>query len=489
MAKSLPQTIGKALLWLVVSLAPIVALELICRKLEPKGTTAHHHALPPITPKQPGELRVLVYGESTVFGLPEPSVGPVKQLEYWLKKSYPDRAVNVVNLGAPAVSSAQIASTLAATVKQQPDVVVLMMGHNEYLLPAVQTSTQRTLQQRSALVRRLQRWLAPERLPDTLTPYPRGPEIARRVDAFRTTLTWMVNRAKQETPNVVLSTVAANLRDWAPVHRRLVRPDGSTTAAYEALIQPLEDLVMAGKGAEARGKIDQALTTYPNDAMLLYLRGKVRLAAGEAEAAHKDFVDAKDLDPYPWRALSPINDVTREVAKSTGATLVDLPAIFDQESKGSAPGFDFFADNCHPTPEGASVIAAALTRTVARLVPEGFKPALDAVPQPAEAFLADAKFKGSHTEVQTLLGDACYAMKLPFFDWVTSRTYLDRAAKIEPGNWEVWANLATISLLEGKMDEGKSELDKAKTLKGASLLPVDRAKTPYLGEALRQAGL
>jgi hypothetical protein len=53
----------------------------------------------------------------------------------------------------------------------------------------------------------------------------------------------------------------------------------------------------------------------------------------------------------------------------------------------------------------------------------------------------------------------------------------------------VWANLATLALLEGDLRQGRRDLALATRLRGSALDPDERGAVPYLAEALRLSGV
>ena len=65
--------------------------------------------------------------------------------------------------------------------------------------------------------------------------------------------------------------------------------------------------------------------------------------------------------------------------------------------------------------------------------------------------------------------------------------YLDKALAVDSSNWEVWVNLATLSLLENRTEEGRQQFRRALQLRGAPIDPNDRRHAPYLKEALEQS--
>jgi Flp pilus assembly protein TadD len=83
-----------------------------------------------------------------------------------------------------------------------------------------------------------------------------------------------------------------------------------------------------------------------------------------------------------------------------------------------------------------------------------------------------------------LEANAIYTMKWPFHNFEASRDYLERARALAPSDWSIWANLATLALLEGRVDEGGALLERAAALHGSPLDPGNRRETPYLREAL-----
>lgn len=406
-------------------------------------------ALPPRTAN---ELRVFAYGESIVHGHPQPAVGVVEQLQYGLRATYPGRDVHVVNYGGQDNSSG-VASAVAATMDQRPDAIIILTGGNEYLNRTVPKapSLNRRIRAASAAVRTLTHWLPPrdpaeDPWPAQIVAYDRA-DLGDRVAVFRDNLGAMLRVAEAHRTPVLLCTVASNLRDWPPVHLRLAPPDAGDRA------------------------------------MRLYEEGRIQYRAGQYGPAHALLTRAKDLDPFPWRPISVFNDVIRNMAQGENVHLIDLERILAERSEGGIPGLDLMADNIHPNPYGSAVIAATLVESLRTIVPQG---AVDRPCCGAEEFLRAKGFHGSPLEVEYLIENGKYTMKSPFYEFALSRDYFNKAIAIAPSNWQAWANLATLSLLEGDIQGGRGALQKATAFKGSEIDPRDRELTPYLEEALRQ---
>jgi lysophospholipase L1-like esterase len=446
-------------------------------------------AMRPLAPKVPTELRIFAYGESIVQGAPQPAVGFVEQLRHGLRRTYPERYVNVINLGGREDSS-DVARAVAATIDQSPDAIIVLTGGNEYLRRTVPSALNRRIRGTSVAVRTITGWLTPpdraeDPWPSRLVPYPRA-DLGNRVALLRDNLATILRVAEIHGTPVVLATVPSNLRDWPPVYHRLARHASGGAAAYEATMTEIDQLTTGIRPEGARSKIAQARVAYGDDAMLSYLEGRMEQRGQRYARARELLTVAKDQDPFPWRPLSTFNDVIRASAGGLNVRLVDLERIFGERSEGGSPGFDLMADNIHPNPSGSAVIAEALVGAVRGIVPLG---ASDRACCTAADFLRETGFYGSRIEVEYLLNSAKYAMKTPFYAFSVSRGHLNKAAALAPSNWEVWANLATLSLLEGDVKQGQDELRKAAELKGSAIDPSDREATPYLHEGLQQYAL
>jgi hypothetical protein len=86
------------------------------------------------TPKIPGTVRILFLGESAIQGFPQPL--PLTNgsfLEAMLHDAWDGaRRVEVLNLGATAAASYPGAGILDEALEYEPDLVVLMVGNNEF---------------------------------------------------------------------------------------------------------------------------------------------------------------------------------------------------------------------------------------------------------------------------------------------------------------------------------------------------------------------
>jgi tetratricopeptide (TPR) repeat protein len=416
---------------------------------------------PELPAKRPGVFRILALGGSTVLGVPDGDVGFATQLALGLSELARGRPVELLNLARSGAPSAEVRDRLEATLSAEPDLLIVLTGHNEFLAARPGAGLGAALQRLrdgSQLVRAL---LAPfgsagagDASPAAPVPSV-DPALRERVSReFRANLDAIVALAVERGVPLLLCTAPANRADWPPAHRHLAPTPGGPD---------------------------------PLRALADYRRGEALRAEGRFDAARESFARALELDPVPRRAFREFNDAVRAKAGLSGVSVVDLARRFERAAAHGLVGFEWIADNCHPTPRGNALIARELALA---MLGRGLLLAPDAaVGAPAE-WLARARRRQGGAEEQAraqlrwLLSNAIYSMKTPFFNFEASRRYLEQARALAPNDWRIHANLGTLSLLEGDETTGRSQLARARQLKGEPLDPRDRHLTPYLAEAL-----
>jgi len=486
---------------LVVLLTLVTVTELICRHRERVNTAllvpAEYRKLPP---KGISELRVFAFGGSTVYGEPVPKLAFVAQLQYWLRRIYPDRDVQIYNFGVQGTDTSYALKQMTRRLDDHPDLIIVITGHNEFLyrmdaqpdswLARIRemlywhSAALKLLRRR---VRRVMEFRKDYVMPCQVAPWNRkSPTFDRRVTGFEDEMKLIIERASQKGVKLIVGTLPSNVSDWPPAYKKLPGRD----QRYLDTVSQIQSLTREGNCREVSDALTAGLSSYPDDAMLYFLRGQLQSAMGNYTGARESFVKAKDLDPLPWRTLSQINSIIRRVASGVpGVYLVDLEKIYAEHARNGLVGFDLIADNAHGTPLGESLSAQALMQTMIQI---GFLPSPGKGQDeccPVDTFLASLGYlqPGSPLHLRYLLANATYTMKTPFLNYDASRMYLLEAKQVDDNSWAVWANLATLSYLSGDTATGAKQLERATELHHGPLDVNDRLTTPYLKEALDYA--
>jgi lysophospholipase L1-like esterase len=485
------QLLRDALVVAIATLGLLAGLELGARVL---GLGAPERFTLP--PKLPGEFRILAVGESTVLGVPEGAYGFVSFLQHELHRLAPARAVRIHNLARSGEGSAFVRDVLAQTLEQGVDLALVMVGHNEFLV------AERTRGWRGALFAlrersRFARWLAhtlgrdggvEAPLPDRIEPvWPESAEHARVVAGFRANVEASVALARERGVPLVLCTAPSNLAEWPPGDERVARDDA---AAHAEAVRSARAKLAAGQAADAQAELAAGRARTGDDAMLLFLEAQATLALGRPDDARPLFERARDRDLVPRRASTALNDLIRSAAQGEGVELVDAAHVIAAAAPHGLVGFELICDNCHPTPRGHALIAHAIAAALARrgwlLAPGAELGTIEEWLARLDLRLGDAEAR-QRIRARWLLSNALYAMKTPFFNFDASRRYLEEVRRIAPGDWRVWANLATLALLDGDLERGQRQLLLATRLHGAPLDPSERGSLPYLAEALSRS--
>ena len=452
---------------------------------------------PRLAPKETGVRRILFYGESTVFGTPVPSLGFVAQLRQYLREQHPTTRFELVNLGAPGISSTQLLERVRKTLRSDADLVFLAVGHNEFLNLKSTGAPTSTLGGYSALYRslgKLKTKIAPPKRdpnrvdPKYLEPVDRDSEyFLGRKRTLETNVAAIIRETKEAGVPLVIATLGSNVKDWPPVFRRL--PPTFRDTSYESLSAKALDDLAAGRVDNARAFSDRMLRQHPADAMGLFVRGRVLLTEGKTAEAYEALTAAKDADPMPWRAVTEFNDAVARVAKADQVSVIALPEAFAFATPGGSPGFELFCDNVHPTPEGNAVVARLLLAEIEKriaMTPGGSACcSLDRYWQHLGGDSAKRRILTEYT-----LRNGQYAMKPPFFSYPAARMYFERADSLSPASWKAEINLASVDLLEGKRERGVERLRQAKehaAVAGKKIDARNLGDAPYLWKALQTA--
>ena len=303
--------------------------------------------------KPTGSFRVFVQGESTAAGFPYGlGAALAGALDRRLEQAFPDREIEVISTALAAVNSYALLDFADEIVAQQPDAVVIYVGHNEFLgilgvgstmrLAATPAVTRAFLMVRDwrlfqLMSRALARGVAGQSVgaaagDDSLIARVAGERsitlksrtYAQGVEQFEHNLGRLLARYRSAGVPVFIGTLVSNERDQVPL------------------------AVLAGAESEAAGA---ARTTYE--------AAQDAEAAGNHAAARDGYAWARDLDPLRFRAPADFNEVIRRLAGAQGATVVDVQAAFAAASPNGLVGDNLLLEHVHPNLAGYALLGEA----------------------------------------------------------------------------------------------------------------------------------
>lgn len=343
-----------------------------------------------LMPKPADTVRIFVIGESAAKGYPQPRNLSVSSfLQAMLADAWPDKTVEVINLGTTAVASFPLVYQVRDALRFSPDLFIFYTGNNEFFgaygtasinaagsLPPWALRWMRAARG-LALVQVLDSWLyrgadenqslMEEMIGQTVIPAdsPLRAAAARNLAAHLGT---MLDDVRAAGVPAIVCTTASNESGLAPLG------EDDVTGLDEKQRRELRRLMGAAADAAERRNfpqavdlLGQAVQLAPRHARARFLLGQAHARAGQPALARAAFLAARDLDTMPWRPVSLTEEALRNTALVKGAVLCDTAEIFRQESPDGATGWELLDDHVHLSLSGQALAARAMVGAMADL--------------------------------------------------------------------------------------------------------------------------
>jgi tetratricopeptide (TPR) repeat protein len=342
-----------------------------------------------LVPKPAGAYRIFCLGGSTTVGYPYWFNGSFSSfLRDRLRATFPDRAIEVINVGMTATNSHTVLDVTRDVVSFEPDLIVVYDGHNEFY-GALGVSSRESLGASRWLTKvylRLVHWrtflllrdaygriagwfaspAAGEKDAGTMMErLARGqyiglgsPTYAKALEIFRDNLAETRELCARHGIPLLLATQVSNLRDLPPF---VSEGAPGTSAATGSRVGTAE-----ARGLAREGKFDRALDRFRGvlAADSLYAAAHYGAARcldtlGRTAEALVEYRKARDSDQLRFRTSTDFNKAIRQAADGTVATTVDVEQALAAESRGGIVGRELIVEHLHPNSRGYFLIAKA----------------------------------------------------------------------------------------------------------------------------------
>ncbi len=326
--------------------------------------------------KREATQRIFIFGESAAMGDPAPAFGFGRVLEVLLRERFPGRQFEVVNVAVTAINSHVIRQIARDCADRKGDFWIVYMGNNEVVGPygagtvfgtrapnlrfsraSIAFKSTRIGQWLDAIKQRLSRggdqpetWEGMEMFLEEQVRQG-DPAMTRVYEHFEENLRDILELGIDSGATVLLSTVAANLRDCAPfasLHRSDLTEDE---------LKQWNRLVQDGAAAGEKEQFDQALAKYEaalkidsQQAELHFRMGRVYLALKRVREAAQSFSRARDLDTLRFRVDSRLNGlitVTHADFTNRNVLFAATSEALASESPNGILGNEFLFEHVH----------------------------------------------------------------------------------------------------------------------------------------------
>jgi len=325
-------------------------------------------------------IRIFVQGGSTAAGFPYGLGASLSgTLEQRLRQSMPNHRVELINTAMSAVNSHTLLDLADDIIEQDPDMILIYAGHNEFLGVLGATSnfassssfwlTRAMLSLKELRLFQLLQWLyaAFESSPEQATNMQSSSSMMAQVAAnqsieldssaykaglhqFETNIGALLAKYKAKGIPVLIANIASNHSGQAPFKSSEVEPE------FSALVSTLNpNANISVKEFEAASSALEK----SRSALLHYELGKLSESRNQFDLAAKHYELAVANDLLKFRASAQMNKIIERLAAKHGAQFVDALAYFKARSPHGIVGDELMLEHLHPNLRGYYVISEA----------------------------------------------------------------------------------------------------------------------------------
>jgi Flp pilus assembly protein TadD len=339
-------------------------------------------------PKPPGTFRIFCLGGSTTVGFPYWYNGSFPTfLRDRLRRIFPDRTIEVINLGMTATNSYTVVDMARDVQDCEPDLLLVYDGHNEFYGALGVASREamggsRWLSRLSLRLVHLRSFLllrdayngfgrlfagseGVEARGTLMEKLARGRTIPLESQAYRDGLdVFAANIAElrdlcsaQGVP-LILGTQASNLRGLPPfVSGEPAQATPQQRLAFHESFNNGLAQWMNGAFHPALAAFTSATSLFPFHAESHYQRARCLDTLGRWEEARSAYLRARDLDELRFRTGSDFNALIRSAQDSATTSVADIEKTFSDASPHGIIGNELIFEHLHPVAYGNFLIA------------------------------------------------------------------------------------------------------------------------------------
>lgn len=339
-------------------------------------------------PKPQGTFRIFCLGGSTVVGFPYwRNASFASFLQQRLSKLFPERKIEVINLGMTAVNSYTVLDIAKELPNYEPDLIIVYDGHNEFygglgVASNLTISSSRwitmlylqiihskvfllireTINGLKSLIGgssdKPSRNLTLELLAkDKYIPY--GSELYKEAEnTFKLNMYDLCSICRNHNIPVILSTQVSNLRDMPPFAS--IESKELSAENKEVLSKHLASGMLAWNKKNWKEALEEFRAVIKIDSQYAFAHFKIAdclKMIGRIDEARSEYFKARDYDQLRFRTSSDFNNLIRQMEDNTTVGVVDMEQLFIAQSPDSLTGNEILLEHVHPNSYGYFLMA------------------------------------------------------------------------------------------------------------------------------------
>jgi tetratricopeptide (TPR) repeat protein len=318
--------------------------------------------------KKDNAFRIFILGESSAAGWPYvPNASFSRQLKRKLELFYTENTIEVINMGISAINSFTLRDFAKDVINQQPDLVIIYAGHNEYygalgVGSSISMGYSRDLINAYIWLRNFRttqliqniisgvyeifssfkgidsnggnETLMGRMIGQSLIPL-NSDIFDYGIQQFNGNMDNILKCFNENNIPVILSNLTCNLKDQKP---------------------------FVSIKSEKNSSADQ-----------IFAEAKNEYETGNIKKSKELFFNAKELDALRFRAPQKINEVIYNLSKKYNLPVVNIDSIFQSNSVNGIVGASLMVDHLHPNIDGYRLMSNAYFNMMdkVKLLPTG----------------------------------------------------------------------------------------------------------------------
>jgi tetratricopeptide (TPR) repeat protein len=354
--------------------------------------------------KSKNTFRVFVLGGSSAAGYPYMPMGSFSRyIRRRLELVYPASNIEVINLSLSATNTFTVRDFIPCVIEQQPDLILIYSGHNEYY-GALGVGSLESISSSREMV--------------NLFLYLNKYKTTQLIKDFIQWISSIFISSERELPTGTLmarmaenKSIPINSEDF---NQGIAQFEGNMNDILEMITNAKIPVIISTLASNLKDQRPFISLNEDNklSADIIYNKAAIEYNSSIFKKADSLFRLAKDLDALRFRAPEKINFTIKELAKKYKVPLIDSDSLFCFLSPNKIVGNNLMTDHLHPTLEGYHEIGNLFYNKMIELnfVP---KNSSQTIPLDEQDKLTRAQFVMS--EFDSIVAD--YRIKLLKNDW------------------------------------------------------------------------
>ncbi len=342
--------------------------------------------------KKQNTFRIFLLGGSTTRGFPftKRTISYSGFLQNILTDVLPNNNIEIINAGYDALSSFAVLDIFKYIVDQNPDLIIVYTGHNEFIGHFGTNSTvnlgKNRLLIKSIIFLQSSKLFLLTKLAIFKIKSLFKEKNSEPVNLFRAmlkkskvswnnhdhelteanyklNLTEMATLARKKNVRLIFSSLVSNLSDFEPLKSKTSFSDQvNSNHKINQLLEQVKNLLKEKNIEGAIQTNKKALELDSNYAKSHYQMGKSYMASSQFSKAQTHFKLARDLDKLHIRSCSKLNSIIHQIGKEKNVPVINMEESLKRYSKNGILGENFFLEHVHPNINGHLIMGETIAR-------------------------------------------------------------------------------------------------------------------------------